>query len=98
MHGDRGCPLILNAGWCKIVCSIAVRDKGSLRSQPWWIRFKFFLSPSHHLFKQASIQIIIQIMNILNVFVLFAILLKCVVASEDTLGVEFKEAVDRGEL
>ena len=46
------------------------------------------------LSKQASIQTIIQIMNILSVFVLFAILLKCVAASEDTFGVEFREAVD----
>ena len=44
---------------------------------------------------QASIpQTIIQIMNILSVFVLLAIPLKCVVASGDTLGVEFREAVD----
>ena len=35
------------------------------------------------LSKQASIQTIIQIMNILNVFVLFVILLKCVAASGD---------------
>ena len=34
-------------------------------------------------------------MNILSVFVLFAILLKCVAASEDVIGVAFKEAVDR---
>ena len=60
--------------------------KARSRSQPWWIRFKFFLSLSHHLSKQASIQIIIQIMNILSVFVLFAILLKCVAASEDAFG------------
>ena len=33
-------------------------------------------------------------MNILSVFVLFAILLKCVAASEDDVGVGFKEAVD----
>ena len=33
-------------------------------------------------------------MNILNVFVLFAIILKCVAASGDTLEVAFKEAVD----
>ena len=33
-------------------------------------------------------------MNILSVFVLFATILKCVVASEDTLGVAFKGAVD----
>ena len=35
-------------------------------------------------------------MNVLNVFGLFAILLKCVVASGDVVGVEFREAVDRG--
>ena len=34
-------------------------------------------------------------MNILSVFVLFAIVLKCVVASEEDVGVGFKEAVDR---
>ena len=72
--------------------------KRSLESRPRSVRFKFFLSLSHHLSKQASIQTIIQIMNILNVFVLFAILLKCVAASEDTLGVAFKEAVDGGRL
>ena len=33
-------------------------------------------------------------MNILSVFVSFVIILKCVVASGDTLGVEFREAVD----
>ena len=33
-------------------------------------------------------------MNILNAFVLFAILLKCVTASGDDMGVRFKEAVD----
>ena len=94
MHGNRICPLILNVGWCRIVCGIAVRDKGWLRSQPWWIRFKLFLSPPHHLFKHASIQIIIQIMGIPNIFVLFAIILKCVVASGDTLEIGFKGAVD----
>ena len=36
-------------------------------------------------------------MNILSVFVLFAIILKCVAASGDTLEVGFKEAVDGGE-
>ena len=35
-------------------------------------------------------------MNILNVFVLFVILLKCVAASEDVVGVEFRKAVDGG--
>ena len=35
-------------------------------------------------------------MNILSVFVLFAILLKCAAASGDALGVVFKEAVDEG--
>ena len=35
-------------------------------------------------------------MNILSVFVLFAILLKCVAASGDDVGVRFKEAVDGG--
>ena len=34
-------------------------------------------------------------MNILSVFVLFAVILKCVAASEDNFGVEFREAVDR---
>ena len=43
---------------------------------------------------KTSIQTIIQIMNILNVFVLFVILLKCVAASGDDVGVAFKEAVD----
>ena len=71
--------------------------KRSLESRPRSIRFKFFLSLSHHLSKQASIQTIIQIMNILSVFVLFVILLKCVAASGDTLGVEFREAVDERE-
>ena len=33
-------------------------------------------------------------MNILSVFVLFVILLKCVAASGDALGARFKEAVD----
>ena len=49
---------------------------------------------THHPSKKPSIQTIIQIMNILNVFVLFVILLKCVTASGDDLGVRFKEAVD----
>ena len=44
--------------------------------------------------RTPSIQTIIQIMNILNVFGLFVILLKCVAASGDTLEVAFKEAVD----
>ena len=35
-------------------------------------------------------------MNILSVFVLFVILLKCVAASGDAFGVRFKEAVDGG--
>ena len=35
-------------------------------------------------------------MNVLNVFVLFAILLKCVVASRDTLGVWLRRAVYGG--
>ena len=52
---------------------------------------------THHLSKQASIQTIIQIMNILSVFFLFVILLKCVAASGDDLGVRFKEAVDGEE-
>ena len=34
-------------------------------------------------------------MNILSVFVLFAIVLKCVAASEDDVELGFKEAVDR---
>ena len=33
-------------------------------------------------------------MNILSIFFFFVILLKCVAASEDTLGVGFKKAVD----
>ena len=49
-----------------------------------------------HLSKQASIQTIIQIMNVLRVFVLFAILLKYVVASGDTLGVWLRRAVYGG--
>ena len=35
-------------------------------------------------------------MNILSVFVLFAIILKCVAASGDDVGVAFREAVDGG--
>ena len=35
-------------------------------------------------------------MNILSVFVLFAILLKCVAASGEDVGVGFREAVDGG--
>ena len=37
-------------------------------------------------------------MNILGVFALFAIILKCVAASEDTFGVEFRKAVDEEDL
>ena len=48
--------------------------------------------------KQAPVQATIQIMNILSVFVSFVILLKCVVASGDTLGVEFRRAVDEENL
>ena len=54
------------------------------------------ISVAHHLSKHASTQTFIQIMNILNVFVLFAILLKCVAASGDASGVAFKEAVETG--
>ena len=69
-----------------------MEDKNENRPQS--IRFKFFLSLSHAIYPTTSIQTIIQIMNILSVFVSFAILLKCVAASGDTLGVGFKEAVD----
>ena len=50
----------------------------------------------YYISKQASIQTIIQIMNILSVFGLFVILLKCVAASGDDFGSEFKEAVETG--
>ena len=40
------------------------------------------------------IQTIIQIMNILSVFILFVILLKCVAASGEDVGVGFRKAVD----
>ena len=33
-------------------------------------------------------------MNILNAFVLFAILLKCIAASGDDVGIRFREAVE----
>ena len=61
--------------------------------QPRPIRFKFYRCHTPSI-QTASIQTIIQIMNILRVFVLFAIFLKCVVASEDDVGVGFKEAVE----
>ena len=53
------------------------------------------ISVAHHLSKHPSTQTFIQIMNILNVFVLFAILLKCVTASEDVVRAGFEEAVDK---
>ena len=56
--------------------------------------FQIPVTVTHHLTKQASIQTIIQIMNILSVFVLFGILLKCVAGSGDTFGVEFRKALD----
>ena len=54
-----------------------------------------FVSNSFHRCSKSSFQITIQIMNILRVLVLFAIFLKCVVASGDDVGVRFKEAVDK---
>ena len=69
--------------------------KRSLESRPGSICFKFFLSPSHHLFKQTSIQTIIQIMTILGAFVLFAIILKCIIASGDEVETRFWKAVDK---
>jgi hypothetical protein len=54
------------------------------------------IAVTHHPSKKPSIQTIIQIMNILSVFVLFVILLKCVAASGDDMGVRFRKAVDGG--
>ena len=72
--------------WCRAVVTPFGGIKGLSSHDP-----GRFVSNSSVVFtslsKQASIQIIIQVMNILSVFVLFAILLKCVAASEDALGV-----------
>ena len=95
MNGDDWCNLativLIGAGQL----SHPLGYKGSFESRPRSTRSKLFLSQSHHLSKQAFIQTIIQIMNILSVFVLFAILLKCVTASGEDVGAGFEEAVNK---
>ena len=84
--------------WCSLGATIALIGAGRLshplsgikRSVRVTTGVEFVSNSSYRcpppLSKRASIQTIIQIMNILSVFVLFAILLKCVAASGEECG------------
>ena len=79
--------------WCRAIVTPFGGIKGRSSHDPGRFVSNSFVAVTS-LSKRASIQTIIQVMNILNVFVLFVILLKCVAASEEDVGVAFKEAVD----
>ena len=51
-----------------------------------------------HRCQTASTRTIIQVMNTLNVLVLFAILLKCIIASEVDVRNRFIDAVERRDV